>query len=104
VRSLFLLLLILGSVSVGWFFAGGKFVVEFPQSTVSEFIIACTNSIKPFLVATEEDAPVEFDFESDERKYSQIEQEIQKEDDLIAIDYDETPAQCVRQKGMAFIN
>lgn len=40
VRSLFLLLLILGSVSVGWFFAGGKFVVEFPQSTVSEFIIA----------------------------------------------------------------
>lgn len=88
-RSLFLLLLILGSVSVGWFFAGGKFVVEFPQST-------------PFLVATEEDAPVEFDFESDERKYSQIEQEIQKEDDLIAIDYDETPAQCVRQKDRLY--
>ena len=54
-------------------------------------------------MATEEHTPVEFDSESDEPKYSQIEQEIQKEDDLIAIDYDETPAQCVRQKGMAFI-
>ena len=37
VRSLFLLLTILCSVSVGWFFAGGKFIVEFPQTSVDFF-------------------------------------------------------------------
>ena len=55
-------------------------------------------------MASEEDAPVEFDSEIDEQKSSQVEQENKEEDDLISIDYDQTPDQCVRQKGMAFIN
>ena len=62
------------------------------------------NNFKPILVASEGDAPVEFDSEIDEQKSSQVEQENKEEDDLISIDYDQTPDQCVRQKGMAFIN
>ncbi|CBY09001.1 unnamed protein product [Oikopleura dioica] len=91
VRGLFLLLLILSSVSVGWFFAGGKFFVEFPQST-------------PILVAREEDVPIENDSLSDVQRYSKVEKEIRNEDDLIkfAIDYDQTPAQCVRQKDRLY--
>jgi len=57
-------------------------------------------------VAREEDVPIENDSLSDVQRYSKVEKEIRNEDDLIkfAIDYDQTPAQCVRQKGMAFIN
>ncbi|CAG5098205.1 Oidioi.mRNA.OKI2018_I69.XSR.g15459.t1.cds [Oikopleura dioica] len=91
VRSLFLLLTILCSVSVGWFFAGGKFIVEFPQTS-------------PFIVSRTKDLPSPVQLE-DGKKAPELVQEqviLNENDKSDGIDYDATPEHCVRQKDRLY--